>query len=138
MLQELQNHIQKNLAHLIGKKLLLAVSGGIDSMVLVDLFTRLDFTIAIAHCNFQLRGAESEQDAFFVEHKIQNVKHKIFSRKFETQKYAQENKLSIQQAARELRYNWFYELLDKEGFDYLLTAHHLDDSLETFLINFTS
>lgn len=137
MLQELQNHIQKNLPFLIGKRLLLAVSGGIDSMVLVDLFTKLDFEISIAHCNFQLRGEESNQDEFFVKYKIQNAKHKIFIQKFETQKYAGKNKLSIQQAARELRYNWFHELLEKEGFDYLLTAHHLDDSLETFLINFT-
>ncbi|WP_136669207.1 tRNA lysidine(34) synthetase TilS [Flavobacterium sp. H122] len=143
MLQDLQNHIHKNLHYLIGKKLLLAVSGGIDSMVLVDLFSKLDFEIGIAHCNFQLRGEESNQDEFFVKSKIchtersRGAKHKIFIRKFETQKYAEENKLSIQQAARELRYNWFHELLEKEGFDYLITAHHLDDSLETFLINFT-
>lgn len=137
MLQQLQNHIQKNFPYLKGKKLLLAVSGGIDSMVLVDLFSKLDFEVGIAHCNFQLRGEESNQDESFVKNKTENTKHNIFIKRFETQKYAEKNKLSIQQAARELRYNWFHELLEKESFDYLLTAHHLDDSLETFLINFT-
>lgn len=137
MLQQLQQHIKNNLPFLIGKKLLLAVSGGIDSMVLVDLFSKLDFEIGVAHCNFQLRGEESDKDEDFVRIQCEKYKLKSFIKSFNTNSYAEENKLSIQQAARELRYNWFNELLASEGFDYLLTAHHLDDSLETFLINFT-
>lgn len=137
MLQKLQNHINNTLPFLKGKKILLAVSGGIDSMVLVDLFSKLDFEIGIAHCNFQLRGEESNEDENFV--KIQSIKYTIkgYFKSFDTKNYSEEKKISIQQAARELRYNWFKELLEKEGYDYLLTAHHLDDSLETFLINFT-
>lgn len=137
MLQKLKTHIQDNLSFLIGKKLLLAVSGGIDSMVLVDLFSKMDFEIAVAHCNFQLRGAESDGDEEFVE--IQSLKFKVqsFIKRFETEKFVEEKKLSIQQSARVLRYDWFEEIQTNEGFDYLLTAHHLDDSLETFLINFT-
>lgn len=137
MLEQLQNHITKNLPFLNGKKLLLAVSGGIDSMVLVDLFSRLDFEIGVAHCNFQLRGEESDGDEDFVRTQCEKYKIKCFTKYFETKNYAEVHKLSIQQVARELRYNWFYELLEKEGYDYLLTAHQLDDSLETFLINFT-
>ncbi|GAA4769961.1 MULTISPECIES: tRNA lysidine(34) synthetase TilS [Flavobacterium] len=137
MLQQLENHIHKKFPFLSGKKLLLAVSGGIDSMVLVDLFSKLNFEISVAHCNFQLRGDESKQDEEFV--KTQSEKYNIitFIKTFDTETYVNINKLSIQQAARELRYDWFNDLLEKEGFDYLLTAHHLDDSLETFLINFT-
>lgn len=137
MLQRLQNHIQQNFSFLSGKKLLLAVSGGIDSMVLVDLFSKMNFEISIAHCNFQLRGNESKQDEIFVKTQSEKYNINIFLKYFETEIYAQTNKLSIQQAARKLRYNWFYKLLEREGLDYLLTAHHLDDSLETFLINFT-
>ncbi|QYS90577.1 tRNA lysidine(34) synthetase TilS [Flavobacterium covae] len=137
MLIQLQNHINKNLPFLNDKKLLLAVSGGIDSMILLNLFSKLNLQIAIAHCNFQLRGEESNKDEEFVKFESQKLKVKSFIKIFETQIYANDNKLSIQQAARELRYNWFYELLNTQRFDYLLTAHHLDDSLETFLINFT-
>lgn len=137
MLQQLQQHIKNNLPFLAGKKLLLAVSGGIDSMVLVDLFSKLDFEIGIAHCNFQLRGEESNEDEYFVNTQSKKYRIKYFINSFETNIYAEVHKLSIQQAARELRYNWFNELLASEGYDYLLTAHHLDDSLETVLINFT-
>ncbi len=137
MLQQLHQHIQENLSFLEGKKLLLAVSGGIDSMVLVDLFSKLNFEIAVANCDFQLRGEESLNDSVFVETYCAKNKIKSHLIKFKTKEYANANKLSIQQAARELRYEWFNELLVTQGFDYLLTAHHLDDSLETFLINLT-
>lgn len=137
MLHKLQNHISTNFPFLKGKKLLLAISGGIDSMVLLDLFSKLQFEIGIAHCNFQLRGNESNEDEMFVKVKSERLKVKSHFERFETEKHTKENKLSIQQAARELRYNWFEELMTTEGYDFLLTAHHLDDSLETFLINFT-
>ncbi|SHI89304.1 tRNA lysidine(34) synthetase TilS [Flavobacterium terrae] len=137
MLQYLKQHIEKNLSFITGKNLLLAVSGGIDSMVLVDLFSKLDFKLGIAHCNFQLREEESNGDEEFVKTQSKKYTIKGHYKSFDTKNYSEEKKISIQQAARELRYNWFNELLEKEGYDFLLTAHHLDDSLETFLINFT-
>lgn len=117
------------------KKLLLATSGGIDSMVMVDLFHKENFEISIAHCNFQLRGIESFEDQKFIENFADKNNIPIFITQFDTKAFAEDYKLSIQVAARELRYNWFYELLETENFDYILTAHHADDNLETFLIN---
>lgn len=137
MLQKLQNHINSNLSFLNEKKLLLAVSGGIDSMVLVHLCHQLKLDFSVAHCNFQLRGNESNGDEKFVRLKTEKLKVPIFIQKFDTKSIAETQKLSIQLAARKLRYDWFYKLMNENGFDYILTAHHLDDSLETFLINFT-
>lgn len=137
MLQKLQNHINHNLAFLKGKKLLLAVSGGIDSMVLVHLLHQLNFDISVAHCNFNLRGIESDNDTEFVKATCEKLNIKFYVNHFDTKQYADLHKLSIQVSARQLRYDWFNEVLEKEGFDYLLTAHHLDDSIETFLINLT-
>ena len=135
MLTKFQNHLEQNFPYLKDKKLLLAVSGGLDSMVLMHLFHQLNYDIAIAHCNFQLRGKESDADEKFVKVKSEKLKVKSYFIRFETEKFANENKLSIQLAARKLRYDWFYQLLENENYDYLLTAHHLDDQLETFLIN---
>jgi len=135
MLQKLQNHLNTNLPFLTGKKLLLAVSGGLDSMVLAHLFQELQYSVAMAHCNFQLRELESFEDQKFVESFADTEEIPIYSILFDTKSYANDHKLSTQVAARELRYNWFYELLENEGYDYLLTAHHADDNLETFLIN---
>jgi len=137
MLQKLQNHINLNLPFLKEKKLLLAVSGGIDSMVLVNLCHQLQLNFAVAHCNFQLRGNESDEDEMLVIQTCQDGYIPYFLNSFNTLEFAKENKLSIQLAARKLRYDWFYKLMNENGFDYILTAHHLDDSLETFLINFT-
>lgn len=135
MLQKFQSHIFQNFPFLSGKKLLLATSGGLDSMVMVDLFRKLSFEIAIAHCNFQLRGVESFEDQNFVQHYAEANEIKLFVTQFDTEAFAKDYKLSTQVAARELRYNWFHELLETENFDYVLTAHHADDNLETFLIN---
>jgi len=137
MLQKLQNHINTNLSFLKEKKLLLAVSGGIDSMVLVHLCHQLKLDFSVAHCNFQLRGNESDDDENFMKSQTEKLQIPVFIQKFDTKSIAQTQKLSIQLAARKLRYDWFYELMNENGFDYILTAHHLDDSLETFLINFT-
>lgn len=136
MLTKFQHHIEQNFAQLKDKKLLLAVSGGVDSMVLLDLFYKLKFDICIAHCNFQLRGKESDADELLVREICQDGYIPYFINSFETLEFAKENKLSIQLAARKLRYDWFQELLSL-GFDFVLTAHHLDDNVETFLINFT-
>ena len=137
MLSKLQSHISSNLPFLKEKKLLLAVSGGIDSMVLVHLFEQLDYAIAIAHCNFNLRGEESNGDEQFIRDYAQKNNIKIFVTNFNTNCFAEDAKLSIQVAARQLRYSWFTELIQQNDLDHLLTAHHLDDSVETFLINFT-
>ena len=137
MLQKLQNHINTNLSFLKEKKLLLAVSGGIDSMVLVRLCHQLQLNFAVVHCNFQLRGNESDDDEMLVIQTCQDGYIPYYLNSFDTLEFAKKNKLSIQLAARKLRYDWFYKLMNENGFDYILTAHHLDDSLETFLINFT-
>ena len=136
MLTKFQHHIEQNFAQLKDKKLLLAVSGGVDSMVLLDLFYKLRFDICVVHCNFQLRGKESDADEMLVREICQDGYIPYFINSFETIDFAKEKKLSIQLAARKLRYDWFQELLSL-GFDYVLTAHHLDDNVETFLINFT-
>ncbi|OCB70190.1 tRNA lysidine(34) synthetase TilS [Flavobacterium crassostreae] len=135
MLSELKQHIATNFSFIENKKLLLATSGGLDSMVMVQLFKELGYTIAIAHCNFQLRGLESFEDQKFVEEYAAAQAIPAFVTLFDTQAYAKDYNVSTQVAARDLRYNWFYELLETQGFDYLLTAHHADDNLETFLIH---
>ncbi|MBW4360995.1 tRNA lysidine(34) synthetase TilS [Flavobacterium taihuense] len=137
MKNTLQNHIDKEIPFLKQKKLLLAVSGGLDSMVLLDLFLELEYDITIAHCNFQLRGVESFGDQKFIQDYAEAHAIPIFVTQFDTEAFSKDYKLSTQVAARELRYNWFYELLDTEKFDFILTAHHADDNLETFLINLT-
>ncbi|MCH7525489.1 MAG: tRNA lysidine(34) synthetase TilS [Bacteroidetes bacterium] len=135
MLENFQNHINKNLNFLKESKLLIAISGGLDSIVLTHLCHDLTLNIALAHCNFNLRGKESDADESFVLQLAKDLNKECFIECFDTLAYAQENKLSTQMAARELRYNWFNELAEQLQFDYILTAHHADDNLETFLIN---
>lgn len=130
-------HIQSEFPEFYTGKLLVAVSGGIDSMVLLHLCHVLNLDIQVAHCNFQLRGEESIGDQDFVESFCYQNQIPCYVKAFETEEYAFENKVSIQIAARELRYRWFEELLKEKVLDAVLTAHHLDDAMETFLINFT-
>lgn len=137
MLVKFKNHIQQNLPFLLENKLLLAVSGGLDSMVLVNLCQKLNLTIAIAHCNFQLRGEESDEDEQFVKDFCIKNQIPFHITQFETDTYALQKKRSIQVVARNLRYDYFHSILVNNQYDYILTAHHLNDSLETFLINFT-
>ncbi|WGH74190.1 tRNA lysidine(34) synthetase TilS [Tenacibaculum tangerinum] len=137
MLQELASHIDEQFSFLKDKGLLIAISGGVDSVVLTHLLHKLQFKISLAHCNFQLRGKESDLDEQFVQKLGDRLTIETFTTRFNTREYAVENKLSIQLAARELRYNWFDKLRKENAFDYILTAHHADDNLETFLINFT-
>ena len=137
MLEKLQLHLNSNFPFLKGKRLFLAVSGGMDSIVLLQLFHQLNYEIAVLHCNFSLRNLESDGDEEFVKYYCESKKIPLFVQKFDTKQFAEDAKLSIQVAARKLRYDWFYEQLADENFDYILTAHHLDDSLETFLINLT-
>lgn len=120
-----------------GDKILIAVSGGLDSVVLLDLLFKTGFNISIAHCNFQLRGQESDMDEEFVRNLGKNYKLKIFVKICDAEEYAKENKLSIQESARELRYKWFKQISIENKFDKLAVAHHFDDNLETFFINFS-
>ena len=118
-----------------GDKILLAVSGGIDSMVMAHLFLRRNHKEGIAHCNFSLRGQESDKDEELVRQFAADNNIPFYTIRFETKAYAKRNKLSIQMAARELRYNWFEEIRGKNGFDSVAVAHNLNDNIETLLIN---
>ena len=135
MLQKFKNHIDTNFSFLQDKQLLVATSGGMDSMVLVNLFQKLKFNIALAHCNFQLRNLESDADEKFVNSYAEQNKMPCYTKKFDTINYSETHKLSTQVAARNLRYNWFNEILVQEKYDYIITAHHADDVAETFMIN---
>ncbi len=115
--------------------LLLAVSGGVDSVVMCDIFHKTGYKFSITHANFLLRGNDSYLDQEFVENLASKYNVKCFSKKFNTAEYAKNNGISIQMAARELRFKWFYDLCDEFSFQYVATAHHLDDQIETFLIN---
>ena len=129
------NHISNNFPILFKSRVLLAVSGGIDSVVLLHLLKKADVDFAIAHCNFSLRGKESDQDAKFVEELARALNVPIYIQKFNTKAFALENKASTQMAARELRYAWFKELCAEHNLSHTVTAHHAQDDLETFLIN---
>ena len=114
---------------------LLAVSGGLDSMVMMHLFYRAGLPFAVAHCNFQLRGVESDGDEHFVEKVALGFDVPFFVSRFETKTYAAEQGISTQMAARNLRYEWFAQLADEHNFSSIATAHHLNDSVETVLLN---
>lgn len=145
LLQKFQQHWQQQFCHILpaNTHLLLAVSGGVDSVVMVDLLHRSGFSFTIAHCNFQLRGEESERDEVFVQSLAEKYNCPIALNRFSTKAYAAEQKLSIQEAARELRYHWFAELaaqlsvnIQQSSVIYTLTAHHADDNIETLLMHF--
>lgn len=132
MLQKFTHHIIENLSFLKDKKLLIAISGGVDSVVLTHLLSILNFDISLAHCNFQLREKESDLDEEFVTNLGEELNLETFTTLVNINPVG-----SVQLAARELRYEWFQELITENNFDYVLTAHHADDNLETFLINLT-
>jgi tRNA(Ile)-lysidine synthase len=115
--------------------ILLAISGGIDSMVMATLFNECGFRFSIAHCNFQLRKEESERDEQFVRDFARKLRVPFFTTKFSTKEFALDNKISIQMAARELRYVWFESVRKSNNYAFIATAHHRDDQTETFLLN---
>jgi tRNA(Ile)-lysidine synthase len=117
-------------------RLLVAVSGGMDSVVLCHVLHRLNYQFGIAHCNFQLRGADSDKDEIFVENLARQLGVVSYKKRFDTEGVAKTEKLSIQMVARQLRYDWFAALKDTEQYAYILTAHHASDALETALFNF--
>ena len=135
MLASFQNHLQQNFPFLWQKKIILAISGGIDSVVLAHLLHGLNIPFLMAHCNFQLRGEESEGDQRFVAALSHQLSAPLAVKRFETKAYGKAHGLNTQLAARVLRYEWFETLRKEKGYDYVLTAHQANDSWETFLIN---
>jgi len=130
-----QQHIQKNFPFLSESKLLIATSGGLDSVVLTHLLSKLGYSIGLAHVNFQLREDDSNKDEAFVKTLGKQLSIPVFTFLSDTNSYIKQHKMSVQMAAREIRYKWFKKLLIEKEYDYVLTAHHLDDSIETFFIN---
>ncbi len=135
MLDQFKNHIKTNLPFLMGSRVLIACSAGLDSITLSYLCSILGVEFGIAHCNFRLRGGESDGDEHFVKEFAHRLNAPFFITHFDTEAYAKKHQQSIQMAARALRYDWFDTLLTAYQYDYILTAHHTDDNLETFLIN---
>ncbi len=115
--------------------ILLAISGGIDSVVMLDLFYRAGYSCVMAHCNFQLRDGESDGDERFVSDLGKRYDVPVYTRSFNTVEYATNNNLSVQMAARELRYEWFEEVRVQAGCEVTATAHNRNDITETFFIN---
>jgi tRNA(Ile)-lysidine synthase len=135
MLADFLHFIRKHDLFKAQDRVLLAVSGGIDSMVMVDLFVRAGFSFGIAHCNFGLRGQDSDGDELFGKKKAGEIGCPFHSRRFETESYGLERGISIQMAARDLRYRWFEEIKHQSGYNHIATAHHLNDNIETVLFN---
>lgn len=135
MLEDFKNHIDNHFPELFQNKFLLACSGGLDSVVLAHLCSLSELDFSLAHCNFKLRGKESDEDENFVRELAKKLGKYLFVKDFETLDYARDQKVSVQMAARELRYEWFNELMLQNNFKTLVTAHHADDNLETFMIN---
>ena len=117
-------------------KLLLAVSGGVDSVVLCELCKQAGYHFSIAHCNFQLRAEDSNRDEKFVKQLAKKYEVVFYARTFETKTVAAKEKKSVEETARDLRYAWFEELSIKHGYTYIVTAHHANDNIETVLMNF--
>ena len=135
MIKSVQQYIINKKLFSKDSNLLLAISGGADSVCLFFALKELGYNVELAHCNFKLRGKESDEDEYFVRELANKYGVKYHVNSFETQKYASEQKISIQMAARDLRYKWFDELLAVNNLDFVITAHHKDDNVETFFIN---
>ncbi|MBT3384480.1 MAG: tRNA lysidine(34) synthetase TilS [Prolixibacteraceae bacterium] len=135
MLDRFLNNVEEKRLFESNQKVLLAISGGIDSMVLLHLFEKSGFDYGIAHCNFQLRGNESDLDEEFVRKQVLIHGVPAFFEKFDTEEYAKLSGISIEMAARELRYDFFEKIRIENNFDFIVTAHHQDDLIETFFLN---
>ncbi len=135
MLQKLKKYIQSQELCSHHDKLLVAVSGGIDSVVLLNLLQKASYSCAIAHCNFQLRGKESDFDEKFVEGLGDKYGIKTHTIRFDTIAYSKNKGISTQMAARDLRYNWFSEIIESFGYTCVAIGHNADDSIETFHLN---
>ena len=135
MQQKVQNYIEKHELLTLKGHVIVGVSGGADSVALLHLLVSLGYDCMIAHCNFHLRMEESDRDEAFVLNLSKDLKIPYYSIDFDTIKYADTHHISIEMAARDLRYAWFYELLEKQSAQAIAVAHHADDSIETMLMN---
>ncbi len=135
MLPKLVRFVEEEKIFYSNEKILVAVSGGVDSVVLLDLLCEMGVECGVAHCNFHLRGDESDGDFEFVKNLAGKKYLAFYSKDFDTKKYAAENKISIEMAARDLRYDWFKELREVFNYKYIAIGHHADDVAETVLIN---
>ena len=135
MKNKVQQFITEKSLFIREDKLILGISGGADSVCLMHVFLELGYSFELAHCNFNLRGEESDADEYFVKDLAKEHQLKIHIKQFDTLVYAAENKISTQMAARDLRYAWFEKLRIKSSAKYLAIAHHANDDVETFFIN---
>ena len=135
MINKVKQFILNNSLFNTESKLLVAISGGADSVSMLCVLHKLGYNVELAHCNFNLRESESDEDEVFVKKLAEKFKVKLHIKSFETIKYATENKISVQMAARDLRYNWFKQLLSEHSLDSVVVGHHQNDDVETFLIN---
>jgi len=137
MLRKLIRHIEKEELFKRSEKLLVAVSGGLDSVVLLHFLYKMEVNCVVAHCNFKLRDKDSDGDEIFVKDLAEKYNFPVHTIAFETAEYAKEKGISIEMAARDLRYDWFEKIRKESECSYILTAHHADDVIETVLINLT-
>lgn len=135
MLQGFNSYLRKLELCSPDDRILLAVSGGMDSVVMANLFKEAGFDCVIAHCNFQLRGNDSDLDESFVRSMALSLELPVLVKCFDVELEMKERGISLQMAARDLRYRWFEELLDEQGLDRVATAHNKNDAIETFFLN---
>ena len=135
LLDNFQRYIRHNELAAPEDFILLTVSGGVDSMVMLSLFVRSGYRVGVAHCNFQLRGVESEEDEELVRREAEKYGVPWYNKRFDTKGEMERTGESMEMAARRLRYAWFDELSREHGYTVVAIAHHIDDSIETFFIN---
>lgn len=135
LLEKFQDYINRNELFTKQDKILLTVSGGVDSMVLMSLMVNAGYSVGVAHCNFQLRGQESDEDEILVQENARRYGIVCYNRRFQTEEEMELTGESMEMAARRLRYGWFQELCNEYGYTVIAVAHHIDDSIETFFIN---
>ncbi len=135
LIDKFQAYVSRNELFTKQDKILLTVSGGVDSMVLMSLCVNCGYNVGVAHCNFQLRGTESDEDEILVQERARKYGIECYNRRFDTTAEMELTGESMEMAARRLRYSWFQELCNKYGYTVIAVAHHIDDSIETFFIN---
>lgn len=135
LVDKFQRYIKEHALVEPDEKILLTVSGGVDSMVMMDMFVKAGYAVGVAHCNFQLRGEEAEEDELLVERQAAKYGIPFYNNRFDTKGEMEATGESVQMAARRLRYDWFHLLSEEHGYTAISIAHHADDSIETFFIN---